>query len=111
MTEETYLEMKKLIAEYEEQQLKKSDEIEKVIVELPYLEAVDVEINQYVRYNPKYGDNRECECGHSYYRHFDSYEQMDAVGCKYCECYNFIEAKSIVEPKCEQSNCTHNHTH
>jgi hypothetical protein len=42
-------------------------------------------------YNPNYGDNRECECGHSYYRHFDSYEQMDAVGCKYCGCSHFKE--------------------
>lgn len=43
------------------------------------------------RYNPNYGDFRICECGHSYHRHFDSYESMKAVGCKYCNCSNFIE--------------------
>lgn len=44
------------------------------------------------KYNPNYGDNRVCKCGHSYHRHFDSYEQMDAVGCKYCDCFMFDEA-------------------
>ena len=28
------------------------------------------------QYNPKYGDDKLCKCGHSYYRHFDSYEDM-----------------------------------
>lgn len=46
-----------------------------------------------MKYNPKYGDDRVCECGHKYYRHFDSYEKMANVGCKYCECSNFVEAK------------------
>lgn len=44
-------------------------------------------------YNPNYGDDRICKCGHTYYRHFDSYEKMDAIGCKYCECRVFVEAK------------------
>lgn len=44
------------------------------------------------KYNPKYGDDRECACGHSYYRHFDTYEDMSHIGCKYCQCYNFEEA-------------------
>lgn len=43
------------------------------------------------KYNSKYGDDRECECGHPYYRHFDTYEEMSPVGCKYCECYTFVE--------------------
>jgi hypothetical protein len=42
-------------------------------------------------YNPKYGDDRICKCGHPYYRHFDSYSDMETVGCKYCSCYIFIE--------------------
>lgn len=42
-------------------------------------------------YNPEYGDDRICECGHSYYRHFDSYEEMEPAGCKYCGCDEFIE--------------------
>lgn len=45
------------------------------------------------KYNPNYGDNRMCVCGHSYVRHFDSYENMEACGCKYCGCNNFIEKK------------------
>jgi len=55
----------------------------------PYLEKITVE-KEY-KYNPKYGDDRICECGHSYYRHFDTYEQMENVGCKYCQCYHFKE--------------------
>lgn len=42
-------------------------------------------------YNPDYGDDRICICGHEYYRHFDPYEEMEPVGCKYCECYEFKE--------------------
>jgi hypothetical protein len=88
MTEETYLEMKKLIAEYEIEQLNKHAVIS--CIERPYLEVVTVDT--YRRYNSKYGDDRKCKCGHSYFRHFDSYEQMEAVGCKYCVCSVFEEA-------------------
>lgn len=42
-------------------------------------------------YNPYYGDKRICKCGHIYERHFDGYDGMRAVGCKYCECYTFEE--------------------
>lgn len=35
-------------------------------------------------YDDMYGDNKECLCGHPYYRHFDTYDNMDPVGCKYC---------------------------
>ena len=50
------------------------------------------EIIKIVReYNPEYGDHRICECGHNYDRHFDSYDDMAAVGCKYCDCFEFIE--------------------
>ena len=41
------------------------------------------------KYNSLYGDNRICTCGHSYVRHFDPFEDMDAVGCKYCICNQF----------------------
>lgn len=36
-----------------------------------------------------------CECGHTYYRHFDTYDYMKAVGCKYCgpACFMFKEQK------------------
>lgn len=57
--------------------------------EKPYIIKEVVVVNRY--YNPKYGDDRMCVCGHSYYRHFDTYEDMEAVGCKYCGCHTFIE--------------------
>ena len=44
------------------------------------------------KYNPEYGDDRVCVCG-TYYRHFDSYDHMAPVGCKYCECRKFEEKK------------------
>jgi hypothetical protein len=56
--------------------------------EKPYLEETVV----VKKYNPKYGDDRLCRCGHAYYRHFDSYDEMEPVGCKYCDCYEFVEA-------------------
>ena len=59
-------------------------------MEKPYL----IEISETVieKYNPNYGDLKICKCGHNYYRHFDSYNDMYPCGCKYCECYKFIEA-------------------
>lgn len=41
------------------------------------------------RYDPDFGDDRVCSCGHAYYRHFDTYEDMAPVGCKYCGCFIF----------------------
>jgi len=35
-------------------------------------------------YDKDFGDDRDCKCGHPYYRHFDTYEDMAPVGCKYC---------------------------
>lgn len=58
--------------------------------EVPYI-AVRVE-KTVLRYNPKYGDSRMCTCGHPYYRHFDTYDDMAPVGCKYCDCFAFTEA-------------------
>ncbi len=49
------------------------------------------------KYNPNYGDNRKCKCGHSYYRHFDSWADMRNVGCKYCGCDEFVEQKEQKE--------------
>lgn len=43
------------------------------------------------KYNSNYGDDIVCKCGHAYYRHFDTYEDMYACGCKYCGCYTFAE--------------------
>lgn len=33
--------------------------------------------------------DEECQCGHRYERHFDTYEDMAPVGCKYCDCMVF----------------------
>lgn len=38
-------------------------------------------------YDSSFGDHVKCKCGHPYYRHFDSYEGMAPVGCKYCSHY------------------------
>lgn len=35
-------------------------------------------------YDPKFGDDKRCLCGHTYVRHFDPYEEWAPVGCKYC---------------------------
>jgi len=43
------------------------------------------------KYNPNFGDDRTCNCGHPYYRHFDTYEEMFPCGCKYCECGTYTE--------------------
>lgn len=43
-------------------------------------------------YDPEYGDDKECLCGHAYYRHFDTYADMYPCGCKYCRCDTFVLA-------------------
>jgi hypothetical protein len=57
----------------------------------PYLEVKEIVIVK--SYNSKYGDDKICKCGHRYYRHFDTYEEMAPIGCKYCECYEFEPKK------------------
>lgn len=44
-------------------------------------------------YDPTYGDKKVCQCGHAYYRHFDTYEKMLHVGCKYCSCFAFTPSE------------------
>lgn len=56
----------------------------------PYIIKERVVVERF--YNPDYGDNEICRCGHAYYRHFDSWEDMEAVGCKYCPCHTFKQA-------------------
>ena len=55
------------------------------------VEAIDVELPPV--YDKNFGDDKVCECGHPYYRHFDSYDDMEPVGCKYCDCDVFREKK------------------
>jgi hypothetical protein len=45
-------------------------------------------------YDAGFGDDRLCACGHPYYRHFDSYDDMHPVGCKYCECGTWHEQQT-----------------
>lgn len=52
-----------------------------------------VRVSGHAPYDPRFGDERVCICGHPYHRHFDSYEEMSPVGCKYCGCDHFIEPK------------------
>ena len=56
---------------------------------VPYIETEVIIKAIFREYNPEYGDGKLCKCGHSYYRHFDSYENMAPVGCKYCQCSEF----------------------
>lgn len=58
----------------------------------PYIVKRRVVVHIDRLYNPEYGDDRICVCGHHYYRHFDGYEDNAPVGCKYCSCYDFKEA-------------------
>lgn len=58
--------------------------------DVPYIETEVTLKAKFRKYNPEYGDDKLCKCGHSYYRHFDNYEGMTPVGCKYCSCDEFI---------------------
>lgn len=67
-------------------------------MEEPYL--IQTKIIKTRHYNKNYGNERICRCGHTYYRHFDSYPDYDGntmapIGCKYCTCYVFREASNI----------------
>lgn len=53
----------------------------------PYLEYIITK--RIKKYNPNYGDDKKCVCGHTYYRHFDSWQDMTPCGCKYCSCNIF----------------------
>jgi hypothetical protein len=55
----------------------------------PYKEIVLEVLGVLKEYNPDFGDGKICECGHTYYRHFDTYDGMAPVGCKYCGCDEF----------------------
>ena len=40
-------------------------------------------------WNPDIDQDALCNCSHPYHRHFDSYEDMYPIGCKYCGCDTF----------------------
>ena len=43
-------------------------------------------------HNPMYWALELCTCGHPYERHFDGYDNMAVVGCKYCQCLHHTPA-------------------
>jgi hypothetical protein len=86
ISQETYQEMKRLIQEFESNPITNPN-----VDNQPYIITTTVEVITERKYNPKFGDNRICECGHPYYRHFDTYDDMEACGCKYCDCFGFEE--------------------
>ena len=62
----------------------------------PYLEyEYEITVKGKIKkYNPEYGDDKICaRCGHTYEKHFDSWEKYYPSGCKYCDCEEFIEKK------------------
>lgn len=50
------------------------------------------------KHNPNYPADKICRCGHPYYRHFDTYDNMENIGCKYCPCYEFIPLADGEQP-------------
>ena len=58
-------------------------------------------------YNTDFGDDKVCGCGHSYYRHFDTYEEMSDVGCKYCDCRTWHPIPNEEEKLKKQNENTH----
>jgi len=56
----------------------------------PYLRTKVMIKRTELRMNPDFPDDARCDCGHAYYRHFDSYENWEPVGCKYCECSQWM---------------------
>jgi len=58
----------------------------------PYIEKTVIEKH----WNPDYDQSAICTCGHIYGRHFDSYDHMSNIGCKYCDCMEFILRESFV---------------
>lgn len=61
--------------------------------QVPYIKRRTITVEK--MYNPAYGDDRMCKCGHRYESHFDSYDNMANVGCEFCFCTDFVESKSI----------------
>ena len=57
-----------------------------VKIEKPYI--IEIITTTIRKYNSRFGDNKSCECGHPYYRHFVLGKAAD---CKFCGCKEFKE--------------------
>ena len=44
-----------------------------------------------IAYDDSFGDDRMCQCGHPYYRHWDWADDYCPM-CKYCDCEVFKES-------------------
>lgn len=64
-------------------QIKERLEELQAILEVPHIDLKRWPLDAY---DPAFGDDKECACGHEYDRHFDSYDAMSPIGCKYCDC-------------------------
>ena len=73
----------------DDEYLQKSCHWKLIPKEKPYIEKIRT-VKDLV-YNPKYGDDRICECDHPYYRHFDTFGDMESTRCQYCGCGEFKE--------------------
>lgn len=50
---------------------------------------LELQTVQVLKYNPEYGDEEPCECGHPYKTHFDSTGLH--IPCYHCDCEGFVE--------------------
>jgi hypothetical protein len=57
----------------------------------PEIDIILTELTEQINrsWNPEHDQQAKCTCSHAYERHFDSYEDMYPIGCKYCECDTF----------------------
>ncbi len=63
-------------------------------LELDLTQLVDLLTDERGKWDPEHDQQSKCNrfgCEHPYERHFDSYGDMEPVGCKYCSCERFIE--------------------
>lgn len=62
--------------------------------EEPAIDVILSELTEQINrsWSPNHDQQAKCTCSHAYERHFDSYEDMYPIGCKYCECDTFTDA-------------------
>lgn len=73
--------VKRILENYESSDVRELRQIGEVIYEIEH------KVNRL--WDEKHDQDEKCICGHVYYRHFDSWEDMYPAGCKYCECDTF----------------------